>query len=151
MLFYTHIAFSFLIGIILSKIISITHPINYFIFILIGTLIPDLDHPESKLGNKIKLFSRTIEILFGRRGLMHTIYFSLLIPGFLYLFLNQEYGLAMFVGYISHLVLDGFTKEGVNILQPLSNLSLFGFIKTGGILENITFIVLILLIIFLLI
>ena len=151
MLFYTHLTFSFLVGILLSKIINITHPISYFIFILIGTLIPDLDHSNSKLGNKLKFFSKTIELLFGRRGLMHTIYLSLLISGIIYFFLNKEYGLSMFIGYTSHLILDGFTKEGVNILQPLSNLTLSGFIKTGGVLENIIFIILVLLIIFLLI
>lgn len=151
MLFYTHLALSFLIGIIINKVMSIAHPINYFIFILIGTMIPDLDHPKSKLSNKLKPFSKGIGLFFGHRGLMHTIYFSLLIPGIIYLFLNKESGLATFIGYISHLFLDCLTKKGINLLQPFSKLSLSGFIKTGGILEQIIFTSLVLLIIFLLV
>jgi len=54
MLFKTHLVFSLLIGLLTYNYFKL----NYIIFILIilfTGILPDIDHPKSKLGRKLKI------------------------------------------------------------------------------------------------
>jgi len=50
------------------------------------------------------------------------------------------FGYGIFVGYLSHLIGDGLSKEGINLLYPFTKLEIRGFLKVGGFVENILFI-----------
>lgn len=97
----------------------------------IGSISPDIDHPESKVGRKLLLkpISITISKLFGHRTITHSLLFSIimsyaliasasLFSGLLnYIYLNFVIGFC--VGWISHLLLDLMTVRGIPIYYPL--------------------------------
>ncbi len=140
MLFKTHLIFSLFVGLVLLNFFEINY--LFLIFILVGSLLPDIDSVESYLGRKARIISGPIEFLFGHRGLLHTIYpvLSLFI---LYLIFRINLILALAIGYLLHLILDAITKEGVTFFTIPFRFKIKGFIKTGGIFEKILFYVLI--------
>ena len=142
MLARTHLAFAFLIAMILFPILKPSNIYIFFGFILLGALIVDIDHPQSKIGSKLKPISKFISFLFGHRTWFHSIFLAFLISGLLYL-LNKPMGTALFIGYVSHIALDGLTWSGVNLIHPISQLRIQGFIKTGKILEHILLMIII--------
>ena len=110
----------------LNKLVLIT---ILLIGSIIGSLLPDIDHTGSTIGKKFKLIS-TILNSFGHRGITHTpiIHFLLFIlalmlgenlTGFLKLS-YVAFVVGVFVGAISHIILDSMTISGVPIFFPIS-------------------------------
>lgn len=141
MLAKTHLAFAFLLGLLLLPYLKPSDKVLFFVFVLIGALIIDIDHPKSKLGRRFGFVSHIFKFLFGHRGLFHSIFFTLAASYFVYYF-NNGYGAALFIGCMSHLIADGFTKQGINFLHPIAKLHISGFIETGNFLETILFLIL---------
>ena len=129
------------------------------LFSILGASVPDLDTPSGGLWRKIpagSILSRIIHPVFlgGHRHLSHS-FLGLGIFSSLFFFLikivlqdHPVYILlslsAFVIGYISHLIADMFTEEGVPLLFPLDYH--FGIppapfekvrIKTGKWFENI--------------
>ena len=132
MMYKTHLAFGLLIGLLALNYIK---PSNIYLFlavVLFGSLLPDIDESHSKIGRKVWPLSKLIQIFLGHRGLFHSIFLIILIPGLVYVSISKTYGIALFLGYSSHVLIDGFTKKGVNFLNPILNLRLSGFVETGG-------------------
>ena len=146
MLARTHIAFGFLLGLFLLPYLDISNKIIFFVLVLLGSLIVDIDHPKSKLGRRLGFISKLFKFLFGHRGLFHSIFFTLIVS-YLFYYFNKEYGIALFIGCVSHLVADSFTKQGINFLHPIANFRLSGFVKTGSFLETILFILMLIIIV----
>jgi inner membrane protein len=99
------------------------------VFASLGSLLPDLDARESKLSNAriggvapIKPLARALNRRLGHRGAMHSLLAALLVSAFvglpLALFLDPFAGLALALGYLSHLALDACTKSGVPLYWP---------------------------------
>lgn len=94
----------------------------------VGSLIPDIDEPNSVMGKKLPLLSKTLKWLFKHRGIVHTPLFCLIMYfGFKYLLRNfippdilnpLMYG--FLAGYLSHLLLDTITPKGIMWLWPIS-------------------------------
>lgn len=121
----------------------------------IGGLAPDLDQPTSSFWRHLRggsIFGKLISpILGGHRFISHSI-IGILIFGFLLnLLLNlaKEVLLvdmdivwwAFMIGFVSHLIMDTFTKEGVPWLFPIPihfGIPPLSFlrIKTGGLIEK---------------
>lgn len=120
-----------------------------------GALIPDMDGGGNRLWHMLPAGEKTGRILrrifYRHRTITHSIlgtyliykFFSWLLPKFLNPgFINPEIILAsLMIGYISHLLADSFTEEGLPLLFPL-RIS-FGIppirklrIKTGKWFEN---------------
>jgi inner membrane protein len=138
MMAHTHLAFGLLFG-LLS--LSFLHPANKYIFIgiaVFASLLPDLDHPQSKLGRKL-VVSKIFNIFFGHRGFFHAIWIPLAAWLVLSLGFGISYGSAVFIGYFAHLFSDGLTKSGINLIHPLKQLRMQGFIDTGGVVEHLIF------------
>jgi inner membrane protein len=146
MLVRTHLAFAFLVSMLLYPILNPSNIYQFFAFIILGSLIVDIDHPQSKIGTKLKPISKFISFLFGHRTWFHSIFLALIISGILYYF-NTQMGTALFIGYLSHIFLDGFTWSGVNIIHPINQLRIQGFVKTGKLAEHILLIIIIVLIV----
>jgi len=136
MLFRTHIAFGFLVGLILLRYLNPTNQILFILLIVIGASIPDIDHPRSKLGKYLK----PINFLFEHRGFFHS-FLMLFIIYFLVHLIKSSYALPLSAGFFSHIVSDGLTKQGVMPIHPFSRIRIKGFVETGSILEHILFIV----------
>lgn len=89
---------------------------------LLGALLPDLDHPDSRLGRAFRVLSVPLSRLFGHRGFTH----SLLAAGLLEFGLRQGVPQlpgalreALLIGYLSHIAADMLTPAGVPLLWPL--------------------------------
>jgi inner membrane protein len=116
----------------------------------LGALLPDIDKPDSKIGSSFGIISKLIKGVFGHRGVIHTFWGMLVICGLFWLFASRQYGAALFIGFFSHLIIDGFTKKGVNILHPFSRFRIAGPFETGKIGEFILFVLIIVLIVLML-
>lgn len=82
---------------------------------MLGSLIPDIDKPNSMISNILGPFSKAISLLFnklfGHRGFIH--YFVLwAILGYFAINKNLIF-LGLFFGIFGHLFLDAFTTEGI--------------------------------------
>ena len=139
MLFRTHITFSILIFFALRKVLPI--PIWVLFFVLFSTAIVDIDIKNSKIGKR--WYFRPIQWITKHRGFLHSttmgILLSLLVASF-----NKWAGFGFLVGYVSHLFLDCLTKAGVRLFWPIK-WKLKGFIKSGGVIEDIFFVIFLLL------
>jgi len=131
----THLAFGFLSGLFALNHLRIGNKLLFFIFVLFGSLLPDVDHPESKLGRKVKI----IGLIFRHRGIFHSIWAGAFLSAVLWFFVNKSCAIGLFIGYFSHLLIDGFTIQGINFLHPIGNLHLKGFIETGTVGEWVLF------------
>lgn len=117
------------------------------VFVLLGSLFPDIDHRNSKIGKKVKPLSILFNKFLGHRGIFHSWFlynilyiaifatYSMFAPAeyhYIYFFANTGF----YIGCLSHLILDTFNKTGVPWLFPLSTkkISLLS-IKTGEISE----------------
>ncbi len=127
----THVLFGIALGLILDSYTQLEIPLFFFLIIL-GSLLPDIDHPRSKMGRWFK----PIGWLFEHRGFFHSIFIVAL---FMVLLLKFGLGgmiLPFAAGYMGHLLLDSATKQGIMPLHPISRIRIRGAFKTGGIVEQ---------------
>jgi len=144
MMFRTHLLFSFLIGLLIINSFNIQNKIVFIIIILLASALPDIDSYKSKIGKKIKLISFLINLFFRHRGIFHSLFLLIPISVFIAI-INPEIAAAFFIGYLSHLVLDSLTPEGIMLFYPFSKKRIQGFIRTGSLFENMLFILLLVL------
>jgi inner membrane protein len=87
--------------------------------VIFGSLLPDIDHPDSTFGRRIRPVS-TILSLFTHRGITHSLW---AVAGMIYLLsifdLSQLWIHALIIGYLSHLVGDAITPAGIKPFWPL--------------------------------
>lgn len=91
---------------------------------LLTCLLPDIDHPKSVLGQRLKWLSSPIAKIFGHRGFTHSLLaiiagvllFTLCLPAQITSPLDSLH--AMTIGYLSHIVADMLTPAGVPLLWP---------------------------------
>ncbi|WBF43567.1 metal-dependent hydrolase [Serratia rubidaea] len=91
---------------------------------LLTSLLPDIDHPKSVLGQRLSWIAKPIARAFGHRGFTHSL---LAITGGMMLFqldvprswpIPTDALHAMIIGYFSHLLADMLTPSGVPLLWP---------------------------------
>jgi len=111
--------------------------------ILLSSIFVDIDLSKSKVGSRTRPISNIVNMIFSHRGIIHSAYIPLAL--FLILYINNytSVGVAILIGYIGHLLLDGLTKEGVHLFYPF--LDFRGFVRVGGFTEKIIFLGLIVL------
>jgi inner membrane protein len=146
MTYKTHLNGGILAGlyIIGSKTLNVP-TISAAIFLggaVVGSIFPDIDHKSSYIGRKTKSISKAINKLAGHRKLFHAplIYLMLYsisigssLPELILIGIK-----GLFLGILSHLILDSFTVGGLPWFYPLSKkrFSLVN-IKTKSKLEEI--------------
>ena len=150
-MFKTHLAFGILVGLAVTEFFDISDKWLFMAHVTGSAILADLDIPVSKIGGIFKPLSWLLNILFGHRGFMHTIFFPLIIYILLTLLDKHFWAGAFFLGYMSHLVADMMNLKGIYFFYPISHVKMNGFIRTGGILEYFLFILMIAGVIFLLI
>lgn len=99
--------------------------ILFFILVLFGSLLPDLDTPKSKLGRRFPFYflSYPLYWLFGHRTWTHSFMFvviALIIGWIIGFFLGWEWYLssALAIGVASHVAGDFFFDGGVPLFYP---------------------------------
>ncbi len=114
----------------------------------VASLLPDIDTPHSKLGGKIKPISRVLNMTLGHRGVLHSL-LGTAIFYILAMLIIPEYSLYFLVGYLSHILLDALTIQGVPLLYPTPKKLRLPLFNTGslaeGMLTTLMFVVAILL------
>ncbi|MBI2507942.1 metal-dependent hydrolase [Candidatus Woesearchaeota archaeon] len=136
MIFRTHLAFSFLIGLIAYYFNFVDNWILFFLFLFIGAGFPDVDNKNSRFGKNI--LSRITTVFSRHRKIFHSLIFGATLS-YLFFIYDKDTGLGFFLGFLSHLILDAFTKEGINFFYPFGKINVKGFVRTGGKLETILF------------
>ena len=145
MLFRTHIAFSFLIGVYLIDFLKIENQILFMVVLLFFSVFPDVDEGSSKVFKKLRPFSY-IAALLGHRKIFHTVYFPIAFFFVLFVFDLRLISVAVLVGYLLHLFLDLITKKGLALFYPISQKRVRGFVKVGSFFENLVFFMILILI-----
>ncbi len=145
MLFRTHLTFALLIALFTFNKFNI-NKILFFIIILFSAAFPDIDQYKSKIGRKFGIISRLINFIFGHRGIIHSLVFLIPLTIVIWIIFKNLY-IPFLLGFLSHLILDGLTLQGINFLYPVSKLETKGFIRTGGLLEQIFFILLVIIVV----
>lgn len=136
MMFKTHVAFSLFLVLLYLSFYKLS--LMFFVYYFIGVIIPDIDNPVSKIGRRFKITSKVIRFLFGHRGIFHSLLFLIVLFLILRIF-NSFIAVCISIGYLTHLIADALTLEGVNFLYPLQ-LRIKGFVRTGGAVEYALFI-----------
>lgn len=119
-----HIIYAEFVGWMIFVLLDFTleESVIYFICILIGSLLPDIDHPKSKFGKKIKPLSKFLYNKVGHRTLTHSIFIITVI----YFSYNIAFGMdvvstGLMIGCVMHIFFDMFTVSGVPLAYPISN------------------------------
>lgn len=94
-----------------------------------GSLLPDIDHPKSKISKKAQTPAKLLSFAVGHRGWTHTLLVFFFISALLFWTVNQigtatvllnylVFGFS--IGYASHLLLDALTVSGIPVFKPFS-------------------------------
>ena len=137
-MFRTHIVFGLLIGLFVLPAFPETNLFLFLFLVAFGAGLPDIDHPDSVMGRKVKI----IGWIFDHRGFFHS-FFAVVLFGLLgfAIFKNEVMGFALALGYLSHLIGDALTHEGIAPFNPILKFRISGFFSTGHLIERILFIV----------
>jgi|SRR3989344_4759365 len=106
--------------------------------VLLGSFLPDIDHPQSKLGSKIKW----VGWLSQHRGFWHTPFAMLAVSSIVIVLTQVKMGVGFGIGYASHIILDTLTIKGVMLFYPFTRKRITGPIETGSISEGLFFVLL---------
>lgn len=128
---FTHIAAGALSAVLLSKGLHATQ-VSFVMLVaggVLGSMLPDIDHPESAFGRRVLPLSLTLSALFGHRGVTHSLVAVGLMAWLSWVALHGAIGwapamttpfvLGIAAGYLSHLLCDFFTNSGVPLLWPM--------------------------------
>ena len=132
MLFRTHFLFGILVWLILECFVEM--PFFVLVFVLFGLAFVDIDSLNSKVGKKFWFLSWALK----HRGVLHSlvacVLLSLIVGAF-----SLWAGFGFFVGYVSHLVLDCFTKMGIRLFWRFG-FRVRGFVRSGSWVEDVLFV-----------
>lgn len=101
---------------------------------LVGGLLPDVDHPQSKLGRRLPIISHLISLIFKHRGATHSLAFAIL-TGALAVWYSKPLALGLVLGHLTHLACDSLTDGGIPIFWPWKKRFGWRIIRTGGLAE----------------
>ena len=140
MLAPTHSVFGIFLTLIILAVFGIQWSLHWTIllFAIIGSIMPDIDHPKSVIGKMFYFISAPIERRYGHRTITHSFVgwaissvifaFLVLVGVFIFGFvLKFEVGgldlwprwiAAFSISYFSHLVLDMFNPRGSQMFWP---------------------------------
>jgi membrane-bound metal-dependent hydrolase YbcI (DUF457 family) len=95
-----------------------------------ASMLPDADYPKSWLGHQLGSVSKELNRLFGHRSALHSLLALLLITIVLgaplwWITGNLATGVAILVGFGSHLFADMMTLGGVELFWPRRAIAVF--------------------------
>lgn len=116
--------------------------------VALGSLLPDIDHPESLLGRRVKFISIPLHFLQGdksllpwsedshSRGVTHSIW--VLVACWWLISSPFPAIVALSFGFVAHLIGDALTPAGIRLFWPLSyKLRSPITFSTGGFVEHL--------------
>jgi inner membrane protein len=110
----------------------------YLALVIAGSLLPDIDHPKSWVGQLLRPVSTGLASVLGHRGITHS---ALAVIGLSALLLRAGYRpgwvSALVVGYLSHLAADMLTPRGLRLAWPMKETWSLPICRTGSPAEPI--------------
>ena len=149
MIFRTHILFALFFYLLFVRLFSMTISIIFTLLLVIGSILPDMDSPNSYVNKHYLIgIGKVISKFSEHRGFWHSIYGLIVVTLFMalitFLFrLPDRFIIALPLGYLLHLTADSFTVSGIKWFWKKGHIK--GPIKTGSTGENIFFFMLIIL------
>lgn len=117
--------------------------------VVIGSVFPDIDEPNSFLGSKVKIVSIPTNFFIGHRTLTHNILVYIVPMAVLWFYgMEDSYAKLLLIGFLTgailHILEDAVTNSGVKgAMFPLvKNFSILPYklrFSTGGIFERFVF------------
>ena len=112
--------------------------------VVLGSLLPDIDHPKSWVGQRTRPVSTAIASALGHRGVTHS---AIAVVALTALLLHAGYArgavAALTVGYLSHLAADMLTPRGLRLAWPFPGTWSLPLCRTGSAMENLIVLLLI--------
>jgi inner membrane protein len=105
--------------------VNILEKPSYLVITIFAALLPDIDHTKSILGKVFFPLARWINRKYGHRTITHTI-LALAIGTIITSILETNFGTdgnyskLFFLAYLSHLIFDMMTVQGVPLFYPFS-------------------------------
>ena len=109
----------------------------------LGSLLPDIDEPQSLIGRKLGFIAWPIKLVFGHRGFTHSLAaLGLALAGLAAAagagLLPPAGAAAFWMGYAGHLAGDGLTTSGVPLFWPSeARVRAPLTFPTGGVVEHL--------------
>lgn len=91
-------------------------PVFYIACSAVGSIIPDIDSPNSIIGVPFYPVAKVINKIFGHRTITHDLLFAILLTiasAVTFVLTDNLAFVWVMFGYLGHLLLDGFTKDGI--------------------------------------
>jgi inner membrane protein len=105
---------------------------------VVGSLLPDVDHPQSWVGRRTKPVSTALAATLGHRGITHSAFALIgLVALLLHTGSRQGAVSALAVGYLSHLAADMLTPRGLRLAWPLRKTWGLPLCRTGSPAETL--------------
>jgi inner membrane protein len=105
---------------------------------VVGSLLPDLDHPKSWVGRRTRPVSTAIAAALGHRGITHS---AIAVLALVVVLLHAGYRRgavgALAVGYLSHLAADMLTPQGLRLAWPFRRTWGIPLCRTGSPMEAV--------------
>ena len=143
MIHTTHVFFAILLTLFLENFLHVPFSLpESILFVSIGALFPDIDHPSSYINRKSwRIFSLS-GIAKSHRGWTHSLIGGFVFTAIVYLIsrqygFNSVYSLLFFFGYLSHLILDSLNPSGVAWFWPKRKRYGINLIGTGSFGETL--------------
>ncbi len=114
------------------------------VIVVLGSLLPDIDHPKSWVGQRTRPVSTAVASALGHRGVTHS---AIAAVSLTVLLLHAGYArgavAALTVGYLSHLAADMLTPRGLRLAWPFPGTWSLPLCRTGSATENLIVLLLI--------
>ncbi|MGQ9533436.1 MAG: metal-dependent hydrolase [Desulfotomaculales bacterium] len=122
---YTHLAGGALFGAVAG--LAAGEPVTGAVVGAVTGLLPDIDHPGSLAGRRVPILPVILSVVAGHRTATHTVWFCLAVAvgagavavplaGWAWAWVAAP----ALLGSLSHLILDGCTRSGVQPFAPLT-------------------------------
>lgn len=112
---------------------SLSWTATTFLAVTLGSLLPDIDTYKSWIGRRLWFISAPMQMVFGHRGVTHSLIAVLAMAALIYWWghLGGDLVLALAFGYLAHLAGDLVANSGVPLLWPLDKRISIPIISTG--------------------
>ena len=129
--------FAILVGLVSFRYLGSGNAWLWMLLAGVGGVIPDIDIPQSWVGRKSGVVSEIVSFAFGHRGFIHSVWMVLILSVLMFGVVGIV-SVGLLIGYLSHLFLDCFTKQGIYLFYPFRK-KVRGFVRSGGLVDWLLF------------
>ena len=137
MLFWTHLTVASIFFLLLRSFTPEGYILLIAFLVFLGSILPDIDEPHSKINQWSGFVGKIIAWFTKHRGIFRSLWPYIIFSAIISYFFSWPYGVAFFIGYLSHLFSDSLTRMGVAPLYPFSEQRIFGPVRVGSWMEYV--------------